>query len=110
MSEHGYADGVRLLFADEVAELIGVAAENVKFYLYEGNRARRDGTATAATFPAPYDKSARQVWNGHHNVTIASNRWKASDIAAWILARPASAAWPDQRRAEVAGRLSAMVA
>lgn len=101
----------RMLFAEEVAEVIGVAAASIKVYQYEASRARREGKADESTFPEPADKVRREVPRaGRHPVSVMSNRWRATDIAAWVEHRPASSGWPEDRRHEVAARLRAMAA
>lgn len=104
MAEH-------MLFAEELAEIIGVAAGSIKMMQWEANKARREGTADEGTFPEPAGKVRRSVpRDGRHPVTVMSNQWRASDVAAWIEHRPASTAWPEERRAEVAARLRSLMA
>ena len=100
---------VRLLFADELAAVIGVDAKTIKFYNQDGKKARAAGKATLGTFPEPVDTVPRPVWNGHHNVTVHSNRWKLADIIVWLENRASNPRWPDlaDRSKEVAAQLRA---
>jgi predicted DNA-binding transcriptional regulator AlpA len=101
----------RLLYGDEVAEIIGVAARSITAYHYEANRLRAEGKADESTFPEPVDRVSRPVpREGRHAVAVMANRWRASDIAAWVEHRTVTARWPEERRAEVAAGLRAMVA
>lgn len=106
----------KLLFAEEVAEVIGVTGKGViKQYLADARRAKADAAssgaeAPAGLFPEPYDTVDRPVWNGHHNITVASNRWHPGDLAAWIETRAPNSRWNAERRTAVAAQLREMLA
>lgn len=101
----------RMLFAEEVAEVLGVLPRSITVYQYEAAKARREGKADSGTFPEPADKVRREIpREGRHAIAVQSNRWRASDIAQWVLARPESPGWPEERREEVANRLRSMAA
>lgn len=96
----------RLLYAEEVAELIGTEPGAIKQYLARSHRARAAGASGPHLFPEPADRVKRPVERGgRHSVAAWSNRWRAADIAAWVEARPESSRWPAVRREAVAAQL-----
>lgn len=101
----------RMLFAEEVAEVLGVLPRSITMYHYEASRARREGTANSGTFPEPAERVRREIpREGRHPVAAMSNRWSATDIARWVMDRPDAPGWPAERREEVANRLRSMAA
>lgn len=97
----------RLMFAEEIAETIGVDPKTIKFYHQDGKRARAAGKTGLGIFPAPADAIRRPVWNGHHNVTVLSNRWRVADLIVWLENRESNPRWPNlaERSREIAAQL-----
>lgn len=100
----------RMLFAEEVAEVIGIKPAGVKQMLWEARQARKDPNPPAGLFPEPDDIVPRTVSNRHHQVTVSSPRWKAETVATWIENRPPNSRWNADRRAAVAAQLRALAA
>lgn len=101
----------RLLFAEEVADLIGVGPTGVKQLLSNARRDRAAGGTGPGLFPEPADRVKReQPREGRPAVAVWSNRWRPADIAAWVESRPESTRWPAARRQAVADQLREMVA
>jgi len=94
-----------LLWADEVAALLGLAHSSVKANLSAARRARLDGTAGPHDLPEPAGY-AHRAWptRGGGTRVVNSPRWRRGDITA---CRAARAARREQVRAQSRAAASA---
>lgn len=74
------ADGMRLLFTDEVAELAGVRRESIRQYNAKHGPRR--------TLPEPVDKVLRDyIKSDGKPVAVWTPVWREDEILAWIAGR-----------------------
>jgi predicted DNA-binding transcriptional regulator AlpA len=91
----------RYLFTEDVAELTGISEPVIRKMLAVARRAHAENDVRPTHLPLPANYLRRKVFNGHHDVTTLSPRWRRSDINRWLKNRPGRGA-PGVSRAKPA--------
>jgi hypothetical protein len=81
--------GSRYVYPEGVSEMSGISVRVVrKMLTVSRRRTEAGGQLTATHLPLPEDYVRRTVFNGHHQVTVLSPRWRRTVIKAWLAGRP----------------------
>jgi predicted DNA-binding transcriptional regulator AlpA len=78
----------RYLFTEDVSEVTGISEPVIRKMLAVARRAARENDVRPTHLPLPANYVRRKVWNGHHDVSTLSPRWRRSDITRWLAKRP----------------------
>jgi hypothetical protein len=84
------------LYAEHMAAVAGIGRNTFGKQQWQAKRRREAGCPRPADVPEPAGRRYRTVSNGHHRVSVLSPWWTREQCGAWMAAREAGWAWPEQ--------------